>query len=112
MHTLRSGPCSTPHPDENADEDEQQDQNDGGDHAADAGIGHRFFGGAGSGGHGVSVLVLGTLKRTLVRWKVMGKRQISWLDLSAPLRAEPTALPENTTAIVAEMRTACIRTVY
>ena len=63
MHTLRRGPRSTAHPDENADEDEHQDQHHSGDHAADAGVGHGFFGwffrGA-WGGHGCgAVLVWG-----------------------------------------------------
>ena len=60
MHTLRGLGCagSTAHPDEEADEGEQQDQHHGGDHAADAGIGHGFFGRAG-GGHEFGAVVVG-----------------------------------------------------
>ena len=50
-HALRGWPFSTAHPDEDADEDEHQDQHDGGDHAADAGVGHWFLRGAWGGGH-------------------------------------------------------------
>ena len=63
MNTLRDLGCagSTAHPDEDADEDEEHDQHNSGNHAADAGVGHGFFGRAGC--HGCDAVWVGAWGR-------------------------------------------------
>ena len=64
MRTLRELGCagSTADPDEEADENCQKDQHHGGDHAADAGVGHGLFGGfSGKAGVGHGFLTFGAI---------------------------------------------------